>query len=256
MAGSRILFCGDPHSKFQHIIDAAEGGDFDAVVLLGDLEPQRPLHVELAPLVDRGVQLLWIGGNHDADSDQLWHHTWGSDLLDRHISGRVVELRGGATIGGLGGVFREAVWHPSAPARGGRPAFHSRAEHARSTPRQDRWLGTGPHRRHWASIYPDEFDLLASLKADILVTHEAGGSHPHGVALIDDLARAMNAKVTVHGHQHDCLDSSERWSRQGFRSFGVGLRGLSVLDTCTWEMSTLLPGELDHLRATFRKPLL
>ncbi len=40
----------------------------------------------------------------------------------------------------------------------------------------------------------------------------------------------MGVRTTVHGHQHDCIDSSARWAEQGFESYGVGLRGVM-----TWQ---------------------
>jgi predicted phosphodiesterase len=80
--------------------------------------------------------------------------------------------------------------------------------------------------RHWSSIYPDELEQLAEQQADILITHEAPGYHEHGFAPLDELARRMGVRMTVHGHQHDNIDSSARWAEQRFESFGVGLRGL------------------------------
>jgi len=40
----------------------------------------------------------------------------------------------------------------------------------------------------------------------------------------------MAVRMTVHGHQHDTLDSSARGAEQGFESYGVGLRGVM-----TWQ---------------------
>jgi hypothetical protein len=40
----------------------------------------------------------------------------------------------------------------------------------------------------------------------------------------------MGVRMTVHGHQHDSIDSSAHWDAQGFQSFGVGLRGVMALD--------------------------
>lgn len=246
----RLLFAGDPHGQFHQINESVGHSKADAVILLGDLEPARPLHEELAPLLERKVPVWFIPGNHDSDSDQLWMRVWGSEISEQNIHGRVVELAEGTRIAGLGGVFREAVWYPSpAAARGGEPAFRSREAHAKSTPRQDRWGGTGPHRRHWGSIYPSDIDGLANLQADILITHEAPAYHPNGFAILDTLAQQMGVRVAVHGHQHDALDSSARWAEQGFKTFGVGLRGLSLLDTSTWEWSVVRPGELDSARA-------
>lgn len=241
-----VLFCGDPHGQFRQIIEAAGRMKASAVVILGDMEPQRPLDEELAPLLERSVPLHFIHGNHDADSDVLWLRVWRSKIADHNVHGRVVELPDGRRLAGLGGVFREAVWHPGM----GAPKFRTRSEHARATPRMDRWQG-GPHRKHAASIYPAEVDQLSELEADILVTHEAPSYHPHGFSILDALVQAMGVKVTVHGHHHDALDSSARWSSQGFRTYGVGLRGISAhWPDGRWEV--IVAGEIDRIRCQSR----
>jgi predicted phosphodiesterase len=243
-----VLYCGDPHGSFRHIVETAGHTKASAVVLLGDMEPERPLHEELAPILDK---VWWIPGNHDADSDDLWMRVWGGKLDDRNVHGKVVTLPDGTRLAGLGGVFREAVWYPSSSAaREGAPAFRSRKEHARSTPRQDRWAG-GTHRKHWGTIYPDELDHLADMRADVLITHEAPGYHPNGFDILDTLAQSMGVKVTVHGHHHDRIDSSAEWARQGFKSFGVGLRGISAIDL-DGTARVIVPGELDEARSRYR----
>jgi predicted phosphodiesterase len=236
-----VLYCGDPHGAFRHIIEAAAQTRASAVVLLGDLEPGRALHEELAPLMELGTALYFIPGNHDADSDVLAERVWGSELASRNVHGRVVTLPDGRRLAGLGGIFRGAVWNP---ANLSEPAFRTREEHARVTPRQHRWKG-GPPRKHLATIYPEDIDRLAELQADILVTHEAPGHHRHGFATLDTLARAMGVKVTVHGHQHDRLNSSAIWDAQGFKSFGVGLRGITEIDSEGHE-KVIVPGDLDE----------
>jgi len=102
----QILFCGDTHSKHQHIIDAVHRHDPIAVVLLGDMEPISPLHEELRALHNK---VWFIHGNHDTDSVQTFEYVWGSDFADRNIDGRVVTLQDGNLLGGLGGVFRQSV---------------------------------------------------------------------------------------------------------------------------------------------------
>jgi predicted phosphodiesterase len=239
-----ILYCGDPHGSFRHILEVADRTQASAIVLLGDMEPVRPLHAELAPILDR---VWWIPGNHDADADDTWTWVWGSRLADRNLHGRVVTLPDGTRLAGLGGVFREAVWYPSASAaREGAPAFRSRKEHGQATPRQNRWQG-GHHRKHWGSIYPDEVDCLAGLRADVLVTHEAPGYHPNGFAILDTLAQSMGARALVHGHHHDRLDSSAAWESQAFASIGVGLRGISAvcLEAGSVSVDVIRKGELD-----------
>lgn len=240
-----ILFCGDPHGSFEHILEAAARRPSSPVVLLGDMEPAQPLRDILRPIFDR---VWWIHGNHDTDHEAVALRVW-DDKLDHHsIHARVITLSSGLRVAGLGGVFRESVWHPDpAAARGGRPAFMNREDHARATPRQDRWRG-GPLRRHWSSIYPSEVDQLSKQRCDVLVLHEAPGYHRHGFAALDDLARAMRAKVVVHGHHHDCIDSASRWAEQGFRTFGVGLRGITAIDA-SGSAVVLVEGELDAARA-------
>lgn len=241
-----ILFCGDPHGRFDHILEAADRRQVSAVVLLGDVEARAPLSQVLAPI----KEITWlIHGNHDTDSDLSFAHLWDDELGQRRsLHGQVVELPGGVRVAGLGGVFRESVWHPDPSSKNrGRPFFHSPQEHAARTPQQDRCRGM-QHRKHWSSIYPEVIDKMADLRADVLVTHEAPGYHPHGFEILDTLAQSMRARTTVHGHQHDRLDSSARWPAQGFQSHGVGLRGITAL-TPEGEMFVIQPGELDEARA-------
>lgn len=242
-----VLYCGDPHGSFDHIVASALHTNASAVVLLGDMEPGRPLHEELDRIHE---QVWWIPGNHDADSDDLWIRVWDSSLADRNVHGRVVTLPDGTRLAGLGGIFRESVWHPSpGAARGGKPAFRSREEHAASTPPHERWRG-GPARKHWGTIYADEVDRLAELQADVLVTHEAPGYHPHGFDILDTLAQSMGVRAVVHGHHHDRLDSSAKWASQGFASIGIGLRGISAafLEPNRVRVEVVRQGELDDQR--------
>lgn len=231
-----ILFCGDPHGRFSHIVKTALDINASAVVLLGDLQPIRPLHEELAVIAER---VWFIAGNHDTDSPRDFSNLFESSLSHRHVHGRVVELPDGTKLAGLGGVFRASVWHPNEP---GGPKYRTRAELTRATPPADRWRD-GPARKHWSSIFPEELDHLSKLTADVLITHEAGAGHPHGLEILDDLARAMGVHTVFHGHHHDSLDYSGRWGAQGFRSFGVGLGGITDLMG-----NVVVPGELDHVR--------
>ena len=69
------------------------------------------------------------------------------------------------------------------------------------------------------AIWPEDVDALAAQKADVLVTHEAPSSHPAGVRVLDDLARAMGAQLVVHGHHH--ITSHAR-AEDGLRVQSVG----------------------------------
>jgi predicted phosphodiesterase len=245
-----VRYCGDTHGRFRQVIEACDRCKPSAVVLLGDMEPQGPLDVELSPLADRNIPVWYIHGYHDADSDELWQRVWGSAVAERNIHGRVIELPNGQRLAGLGDIFRGSVWHPgSSPTREEQePKYRTRLEHAQATPWDEQWGGSGPPRRHWGTIYPEDIEALADLRADVLVTHEAPGYHPNGFELIDTLAQVMGAKVVVHGHQHDRLDSSSCWAAQGFRSYGVGLRGVTAIDE-HGNAEVIVPGEIDEPRS-------
>lgn len=238
-----VLFAGDLHSRFHHLNRAGTELCASAVVLLGDMEAKRPLDQELQPLMDANIPVYWILGNHDGDRSESLENLLDSKLAANNIGGRVVVLPDGRKLLGLNGIFRGSLWDPSLPT----PAnFRSRKEHASATPRQDRWRGSVPL-RHWTTVYPDEFDKVADLQADILVHHEASGYHSQGWHLLDDLARSVGASVTVHGHHHDRIDSSDRWAQQGFKSHGVGLRGVTSIDL-DGNATVIVPGELDEQR--------
>ena len=239
-----ILFCGDPHGRLARVVEAALDLAPLAVVLLGDIESPRPLHVELEPIRDI---VYWLHGNHDTDRQSSWSHLVDSELADRQLDGRVVTLVDGTRLAGLGGVFRQEIWYPPAA-----PRFDS----------CDAWLASlqagwrkrdGMHQaqrlKHRSSIFPATYFNLARQRADILVTHEAGGSHPYGFDVIDELAASMGVRESFHGHQHDRLDYSARWADLGFRAFGVGLRGISGRDG-----QAIRAGELDEQRAGRARP--
>lgn len=212
------------------------------------MQAPEPLHALLGDL----CEVTWfIHGNHDTDSASDFENLWGSSVADRNIDGRVLVLPSGVRIAGLGGVFREDVWHPDPSRRmKGRPAYMNAAEHTRLTKPKDRHKGHQP-RKHWSSIYKETVDRLARMSADILISHEAPSYHKQGYPAIDELARAMGASTVIHGHHHDCIDSSRKWVGQGFKSFGVGLRGITGLST-DGEMVVIRPGELDDRARVYR----
>lgn len=220
-----VFYCGDPHGDFGRISQALTLAQRSTAILLGDMEPTIPLQQQFRGVLHR---IWYIHGNHDTDTSQVAELVFDSEVADRNTHGRVVTLSDGTRLAGLGGVFRGAVWNPGiAP---GVPKYRTRAEHARATPRQDRWRGS-VHLKHWSTIYPEDIERLAKLRADVLVMHEAPKSaHPHGFEILGELARTMGVKLVVHGHHHDALDSSDQWQRQGFKSFGVGLRGVTAID--------------------------
>ncbi len=203
-----IAFIGDVHQRWDLVGAglAALATPPTAAVLLGDMQCDRPLDALTAPFRDRDIPIWWIFGNHDADGGpEMWANLADPDrnplTAAFALHGRVAEI-GGLRIAGLGGTFRPRIWEPPEP-----PRLHARAE-------LDADLrALGPHWRddHVAAlaqslgalaIWPEDVALLRAQRADILVTHEAPGAHPAGKPVLDDLARAMGARLIVHGHHH------------------------------------------------------
>ena len=234
---AKILFCGDIHGHFQHVIDAVREHTPAAIVLLGDIQANKPLERELEWILDE-TEVWFIHGNHDTDFEADYDNLFGSQLADRNLHGRVVDVAG-VRIAGLGGIFRGQVWRPPET-----PSYRSAKEFARTQGAGNRWR-EGLPLKHRSSIFPDDHDRLAKLRADVLVTHEAPAVHPHGFDAIDRLARQMQASTTFHGHHHDSLDYSRHWDQLGHKAYGVGFCGITALDG-----TVIRVGDYDTVRKT------
>ena len=213
----KLMFFGDPHGDFRFVIEAVRRHAPEAIVLLGDIQAQQPLQIELAPILDL-TDVWFIHGNHDTDSEADHDNLFGSALAHRNLHVRVVEI-GGFRVAGLGGVFRESIWAPPLE-----PAFGSAQARLKGIRPSERWRGGMPL-RHRSSIFPDEFERLSRQRADVLVTHEAPGGHPRGWKALDQLAGAMGAQVLVHGHLHQKIDyAAEGRLPDGcrYQAYGVG----------------------------------
>jgi hypothetical protein len=217
-----IFFCGDPHGRFEHIIEAVHEHQPAAIVLLGDLQTRNPLDQVLKPILGL-AEVWWIHGNHDTDSDADYDNLFGSGLADRNLHGRVVEIAG-VRVAGLGGIFRGQVWMPPAPAR-----FDTPEAYATHAGKGNLWRGGLP-RKHRSSIFPIEYQRLMDEEAEILITHEAPSCHPHGFGAIDELARNLKVKKAFHGHHHVSLDYAEKRHHLGFTAYGVGFCGITDQD--------------------------
>lgn len=221
-----IWFLGDVHGRFDHVIRLVKIHRPEAVVFLGDLECSLPLDMILRPILEL-TEVWYIHGNHDSDRPAFWHNLHRNSLADRSLHGRVVEVAG-HRIAGLGGTFESQVWLPGSPDTGIQN-YREFLESLALRPQYEDIVAT--KRQHALSaIYPDDYFTLAMEKADILVTHEAPSCHPHGYPEIDELARAMGAKMVVHGHHHDCLDYRSDWPKLGFEAHGVAFRSIMAID--------------------------
>ncbi|OUM04509.1 hypothetical protein A8M77_02160 [Variovorax sp. JS1663] len=223
------MFFGDPHGDFRPIIAAVQRYRPEAIILLGDLQARQPLHIELQSIREL-TQIWYIHGNHDTDTDADYDHLWGSELADRNLHGRVVEIAG-YRVAGLGGVFRGKIWNPDEPEANA--PFRSRADMLRHVTRggtvEGPWRG-GIARKHHSSIFLDEYEAMIGLEADVLVSHEAPAAAPgmrhNGFAAISELAASLGATLAVHGHHHRAIDYVHEGlmpASAPFRAFGVDM---------------------------------
>jgi len=256
-----ILMFGDVHGDFKHVLPVVEKEKPAAIIFLGDLDLERPFESEMSQIM-KLTEVYFIHGNHDTDSHQKHDYLFNSKLADRNLHGRVVEIDG-IKVAGLGGVFRQAIWWPkddhsaisnfdnynafvesevqaSLWQEKRRQKAHGNTECEVESP-----VLVGKRLTHKSSIFFDDWLNLYSQQADILVTHEAPCCHPHGFSGITELARGMQVKRTFHGHHHDRLDYSDKYTKLGFEAYGVGLCGVS-----DHTGKLVLAGKLDKARGT------
>ena len=190
-----ILFCGDPHGEFQHIVRMIRRNDYDAVIILGDLELRRKNLPEITEIIEK-TQFFYIHGNHDTDNNEFHDTLMTGELAKHNISGRVVDVKG-VKIAGIGGVFRGQIWHPSSGLN-----YSSRTDYLAKCGKGSLWRGGMPL-KHRSTIFPDDFQALCNQKADVLVTHEAPLPHEKGFNVFNELGEQMNVMHYIHGHHHE-----------------------------------------------------
>ncbi|WP_235914866.1 metallophosphoesterase family protein [Pelistega ratti] len=222
MNANDILFFGDTHGGFYHCLSVVEQIKPKAIIFLGDLQAQTPLHDILKDVMTL-TDVWWIHGNHDTDSVDIYDNLFESQLADKNLHGRVATIAGWR-IAGLGGVFRGKIWTPI--QRGW--SFFSQQELFEQTSPRTHFRG-GIGLKHRSSIFPETYMALRMQKSDILVSHEAPSCNRFGFLAIDRLARQMEVKKIFHGHHHDTYDYSGHFSRMHFEAYAVGYRGVSNL---------------------------
>ncbi|HEY8219643.1 MAG TPA: metallophosphoesterase [Methylobacter sp.] len=191
---NKILFAGDPHGDFKPLIAAVHEHKPEAVVLLGDYDLDTPLETCLQEIVGL-TQIWWIAGNHDFETPCKYKNLFHSALAGNSLHLKVTEIAG-LRIAGLGGIFLGRVWYPPQ-----KPKWRDKQHFLHNQPVNIRH--TAMSLKYKGAIWHDEFEALKTLKADILVTHEAPGSHRHGFDVISELAVAMGVKNIFHGHLHE-----------------------------------------------------
>lgn len=240
-----ILFFGDTHGEHGHVLPIVKAHRPDAIIFLGDMEPEKPFHLELKGVMDL-TEVYWIHGNHDVDRKERFDNLFSSELADRNLDGRVVNIAG-VRVAGLGGVFTEKIWYPKHHVS--EPNFRNydqaideimQAERFKEMRRQQR-EGRQPDELpsapmigqallHRASIFRDTWDALFLAKADVLVTHEAPTCHRYGFAAIDELGEAMGVGKLFHGHLHKHITYPDAEQKLGFQAWCVKLRGVTDID--------------------------
>jgi predicted phosphodiesterase len=236
-----ILIFGDVHGQIDHLYAAIEAEKPSAVIFLGDIE--SPVRFDrFVSEIESKTEVWWIQGNHDTDTEQNYINLFESDLAERNLHGRVVEIDG-VRVAGLGGVFRSQIWyppeHPKYLSFDGMVANKYRHNKALTSAELARLhylkenkdarkcLRDGQLRKHQSSIFYSDWLQLFGQRADILVTHEAPSCHPYGFSEIDQLAKSMRVKYAFHGHQHDSLNYRSFDEKFGFQAHGVGFRGVT-----------------------------
>lgn len=196
-----LHFAGDTHGSLSHL-----AGITDPIIHVGDFE----LRESLSSALPHGLELWWIPGNHDHDNSTYRDFLYKDPLAAHNLNARI-QVIDGQRVAGLGGIFSGRIWRPPDIPK----AEKTLALRLASKSKQ------GPEvlERH---IWREDFDRLASLRADILVTHEAPSSHRHGFAVLDELAEAMGVHTLVHGHHHTHYDATICGGR--VRVIGLGLR--------------------------------
>jgi len=249
-----ILFFGDTHGErsggFNHVDSVVNQNRPSAIIFLGDLGAQKPLHEELANVKS---EIYFIHGNHDSDNQTNYDNLFKSKFVNKNLHGRVVEIDG-YKVAGLGGVFDKEIWHPK--INGGKVYFKNYEDYfahllaiQKENPSKENSefddesvltndVLINKALKHRASIFPDDYWGLADQFCDVLVTHEAPSFNNYGFEEIELLAGFMKANHTFHGHLHKrfnygCIDN--------LNAHGVGYRGVSNL-----KGEVIRPGDYDN----------
>lgn len=221
-----IVVYGDPHGEYENLIAECRKGAPDAVFILGDMTKDfketghvTPIKEALSELLEAGIEVMWVQGNHDTDTIEHFDATFGS-FPEGNIHGKVRPIASsGLRVAGLGGVFRGKIWYPEQdyedPAQ-----FESPEELLKSLPEEEKWRGGIPLRHH-TSIFRSDAENIRTTGADILITHEAPSSREMGFMAIDQLADDAGVKVIFHGHHHEGYEDE---LMNGIRVRGVGMR--------------------------------
>jgi len=243
---SSILFFGDTHGDHRHVLPIVQAHKPDAIVFLGDMEPEKPFHLELKEVM-KLTEIWWIHGNHDVDRKDRYDHLFVSELADKNLDGRVVAIAG-VRIAGLGGVFAEKIWYPQFDANlePEYPDYETAIDDMMQAEKYKEFRRLkaegkepdglpspamiGKALLHKSTIFWNTWAELNGQPADVLVTHEAPSCHPNGFVALDVLAQSMGVKTMFHGHHHEHIAYGEASEILGFKAFSVGFQGVTDIN--------------------------
>lgn len=212
-----LLFAGDPHGDYAHLLPFVKEHKNVALIILGDLQLTTPSQLdELAQYCD----IWFIHGNHDSKTENAYQALWESKWKSRNLHGRVVEIQG-YRIAGLGGVFRGQIWMPP-----NKPLYFDPIHFCQYCSQERIWQGGLPL-RHRTSIFLSDIENLEKQQADILIAHEAPKPHPSGFSVLNQLAKKMGVKKIFHGHHHENYLYKNR--KNHIQIYNVGYRSLAMV---------------------------
>ena len=91
-------------------------------------------------------------------------------------------------------------------------------------------------RAHWATLFPEDLpDPFAGQTVDILLTHEAAGTHRRGFIELDQAAQHSGASLVLHGHLHEDYDAT---LNGGTRVYGLGKQQIFIFTAGMWDNLT------------------
>ena len=245
-----LTFFGDPHGRFDELLEAGLQHDTDCLLITGDFFDRSFSGTDVDNLRDTfrtlesaNCEFYYVTGNHDSASLAV-HNLLHREFSHHNLNRRIMSVgKSNVRIAGLGGVFRGKVWFPKTNESADEKKFSSADELLKATPRNERienWLPL----KHRETIFPHDFQrLLQQGKADILLSHEAPMSNPNGFWALDHLAHKLGVTLVVHGHHHV--------SSECYVSTKTAVKGLNLAEKWSYEHSQTSKGaslddELDN----------
>lgn len=219
-ASPKILMFGDPHNQFDPIVQITKECRPHAIILLGDIEPTKNYDKLFSPILELGIPVYWITGNHDNPRSIFRRFP-----KDYCLDNRIVTIAG-LKVAGYG-------WYGgSDQLKEGRADIlvtHNAPKTSRYVVKFEERYGTGAYRNYRHSLHTRERtidkDWIKARRSDKL----AGGYSSRGDSFINMIAERLNVSAIFHGHYHDA-QWVHRYKPNGYVCVSVSEYG--VTDEC------------------------